>query len=79
MVGTKRKAPDDAAEVDDRAGAESGLGLLPTSGPQCDQPNPGRPGRLAPGVPADSYFRYLYASEPDFKQLAGRDSQFAAA
>lgn len=74
MVGTKRKAPDDAAEMDGLAGAG-----LPTSGPQRDQPNPGRPGRLAPGVSADSYFRHLYASEPDFKQLAGRDSQFAAA
>jgi hypothetical protein len=81
MVGTKRKASDDAAEVDDRPGADSGLGL-PTGGPGRIQPNPGRTGRTgrpAPGVSADGYFRHLYASEPDFKHLARQDSQFAAA
>ncbi|KAH6857001.1 hypothetical protein B0I37DRAFT_301108 [Chaetomium sp. MPI-CAGE-AT-0009] len=78
MVGTKRKAPGDAAETDDRPGADSGRGL-PTGGPGRDQPNPGPPGRPAPGVSADGYFRHLYVSEPDFKHLARRDPQFAAA
>jgi 23S rRNA (adenine1618-N6)-methyltransferase len=77
MAGTKRKAPDDAAEMDGRPRADCALGL-PTDRPQHDRPNPGQPGRLEAGAPADDYFRHLYASEPDFRRLAKRDSHFAA-
>ncbi|EAQ88458.1 hypothetical protein CHGG_05077 [Chaetomium globosum CBS 148.51] len=63
--------------MDGRPRADCALGL-PTDRPQHDRPNPGQPGRLEAGAPADDYFRHLYASEPDFRRLAKRDSHFAA-
>ncbi|ROT41941.1 hypothetical protein SODALDRAFT_302930 [Sodiomyces alkalinus F11] len=45
---------------------------LPPRVPVRPQPPP------EPGVKADGYYRQLYASEPDFRQLAREDAQFKA-
>ncbi|KAG7288245.1 hypothetical protein NEMBOFW57_007776 [Staphylotrichum longicolle] len=81
MAGMKRKAPDDVAKEDDRTAAESYARrppIGPISGPKPGSPDPGRLHRPPPGVAADGYFRRLYESEPDFRQLAKRDASFAA-
>jgi 23S rRNA (adenine1618-N6)-methyltransferase len=66
MVGSKRKAPREDAEV----GSGSVTGSTPN--PAC-----GRPQWPAPGVSADGYFRRLYDAELDFRQLAKQDAAFA--
>ncbi|KAK3903392.1 hypothetical protein C8A05DRAFT_43379 [Staphylotrichum tortipilum] len=74
MWGKKRKAPDEAVGVGARAGSEfhagSNAGPPPTNRPRI--------GRPSPGLSADGYFRRLYESEPDFRQLAKQDPRFAA-
>ena len=78
IAGNKRKAPDDAAEVEGPAAAARPLAGSTFSGSMPGAPGPGRPHRPAPGLPADGYFRRLYDSEPDFGRLAKQDSRFAA-
>ena len=78
MAGNKRKAPDDAAEVDSQAATARSLAGSTFSGPRPGTPSPGRPHRPAPGLSADGYFRRLYDSEPDFRRLAKQDPRFAA-
>ncbi|AEO55638.1 hypothetical protein MYCTH_2299692 [Thermothelomyces thermophilus ATCC 42464] len=80
MAGNKRKAPDDAAEMNSRHGASTRLSQPATDkGFTAGESKPDRTGRPpSPGVSADGYFRQLYATEPDFRQLARRDPQFAA-
>lgn len=83
MAGTKRKSPGDEADVNSGAGANPHSGPRPIDGPEPCKSNPGpglgpgRPHRPAPGVAADGYFRHLYESEPDFKQLAKQDPGLA--
>lgn len=80
MTGNKRKASDDAAGIRSQPRNERPLGE-PTADSESNtlgRSKPGRPSRPVPGVAADGYFRQLYATEPDFRQLARRDPQFAA-
>lgn len=80
MAGNKRKAPDDAAELNSRHGSPTRLAEPATDkGTTAGELKPVRTGcPPSPGVSADDYFRQLYATEPDFRQLARRDREFAA-
>lgn len=74
MNNRKRKtAADGPGTASESSPANPGSGLNP--------PAPKRP-HLSSGtetpLQADSYFRKLYSSEPDFKQLAKQDAAFAS-
>ncbi|KAL2018378.1 hypothetical protein VTK56DRAFT_913 [Thermocarpiscus australiensis] len=75
--GKKRKMEDETAQHGSGPGAKNQKKPA-VSGPKAITPNLVRPNRPRFGVPADGYFRQLYESEPDFKQLAKLDGDFAA-
>ncbi|KAL2133525.1 hypothetical protein VTI74DRAFT_2211 [Chaetomium olivicolor] len=77
MAGNKRKVPDDEAEVESRSGPDHGAGP-PNGGPKSGMPDLGLDRPYRPGVSADGYFRRLFKSGLDFRQLAKKDAQFAA-
>ncbi|KAK3306416.1 uncharacterized protein B0T15DRAFT_527135 [Chaetomium strumarium] len=78
MAGNKRKASVDAAEMDIGPGTDLRTTPSAIGRPNPGRPNPGRPHPPPAGVTADGYFRRLYETEPDFKQLAKHDSRLAA-
>lgn len=50
----------------------------PSQAPPTGQHRVMSPRPQEPGVKADSYYRQLYTSEPDFRQLARQDADFKA-
>jgi len=74
MNSKKRKTATDGPGL----ALRSGLAKL---GSELDQPAPKRPHLFSStetSLRADSYFRNLYSSDPDFKQLAKQDAAFAS-
>ncbi|KAK4233901.1 hypothetical protein C8A03DRAFT_38354 [Achaetomium macrosporum] len=78
MAGNKRKASVDGIEMDSGPGAALRAAPSAIGRPKSGTANPGRPHPPPAGVSADGYFRRLYETEPDFKQLAKQDSRLAA-
>ncbi|GAB1318567.1 U6 small nuclear RNA (adenine-(43)-N(6))-methyltransferase [Madurella fahalii] len=73
MAAKKRKVPDDTAEP----GAGSGTGCQSRPGTWPDR-SLRRSHYAAADVSSDGYYRRLYETEPDFRQLAKQDAQFAS-
>ncbi|KAH6696214.1 DUF890 domain-containing protein [Verticillium dahliae] len=69
MTGTKRKKPSDGEPTSSHPADGSRHGAM-TYGTRLLR------GRPAPGVDADTYFRDLYLSELDFRQLGREDPEF---
>lgn len=72
MAGKKRKMPDETSEL------KSGSPAAHQDHRTAPEPGPRPRYRPAADGSSDGYFRRLYETDPDFRQLAKQDARFAA-